>query len=67
MDGKSALLLSYGHPFVQNMAFKKYRLFIDRAVKILKEKYKGKAIWRTMTSNWRDAMDPDLHFQNHQV
>lgn len=67
MDEKSGLVITYGHPFVENMAFKKYRTFVDRAVRILKEKYNGNVVWRTMSSNWKDSNDPATHFKNHQV
>ena len=67
MGKESGLLLTYGHPFVRNLGFKKYRLFIDRAAKILKEKYKGKAVWRTISTKWRDSDEPNDHFNNHQV
>jgi len=66
MDEKSGLVITYGHPFVENMAFKKYRTFVDRAVRILKEKYNGNVVWRTMSSNWKDSSDPATHFKNHQ-
>ncbi|XP_066934734.1 uncharacterized protein [Clytia hemisphaerica] len=66
MGKESGLLLTYGHPFVRNLGFKKYRTFIDRAAKILKEKYKGKAVWRTISTKWRDSDDPNNHFNNHQ-
>lgn len=66
MDEKSGLLLNYGHPFVQNMPFKKYRSFIDRTAKIVKEKYKGRAVWQTMASRWIESNAPEDHFKNHQ-
>ena len=67
MNESSGLLLNYGHPFVQNIGFRQYRSFIDRAVRIVKEKYKGKAVWRTMASNWRESKLPEDYFKNHQV
>lgn len=66
MDENSGLFLSYGAPFAKNMNFKQYRSFIDRAARILKEKYKGKAIWKTTTSQWHDSNAPEDHFKNHQ-
>jgi len=66
MDEKSALLLNYGHPFVQNIGFKRYRSFIDRAARIVKEKYKGRAVWQTMASRWMESNAPEDHFKNHQ-
>ncbi|XP_002167809.2 uncharacterized protein LOC100211432 isoform X1 [Hydra vulgaris] len=66
MNEESGLLINYGNPFAQNIGFKQYRSFIDRTVKILKAKYKGKAIWRTMASKWRDSLAPEDHFKNHQ-
>ena len=67
MNEESGLLINYGNPFVQNIGFKQYRSFIDRTVKILKAKYKGKPVWRTMASKWRDSLLPEDHFKNHQV
>jgi len=66
MDENSGLFLSYGAPFAKNMNFKQYRSFIDRAARILKEKYKGKAVWKTTTSQWHDSDAPEDHFKNHQ-
>ena len=66
MDETSGLLLNYGHPFVQNIGFKRYRSFIDRAARIVKEKYKGRAVWQTMASRWMETRSPEDHFKNHQ-
>lgn len=66
MGEKSGLLLNYGHPFVQNLGFKQYRSFIDRAVRIVKEKYKGKPLWRSMATKWKESAAPEDHFANHQ-
>jgi len=66
MDDKSGLLLNYGHPFVQNIGFKRYRTFIDRTAQIVKEKYKGRAVWQTMASRWIESSAPEDHFKNHQ-
>lgn len=66
MNAKSGLLLNYGHPFVQNIAFRRYRTFIDRVAKIVKKKYKGRAVWQTMASTWIESNAPENHFKNHQ-
>lgn len=66
MDESSGLLFNYGHPFVQNIGFKRYRSFIDRAARIVKEKYKGRAVWLTMASRWMESNAPEDHFKNHQ-
>ena len=67
MDENSGLILNYGKPFVENMSFKQYRSYIDRVARILKEKYKGKAVWRTIASSWKESEKPEEHFLNHQV
>lgn len=66
MDESSALLFNYGHSFVQNIGFKRYRSFIDRAARIMKAKYKGRAVWLTMASRWIESNAPEDHFKNHQ-
>jgi len=66
MDESSGLLFNYGHSFVQNIGFKRYRSFIDRAARIVKEKFKGRAVWLTMASRWMESNAPEDHFKNHQ-
>jgi len=66
MDNSSALLLDYGKTFTENMPFKTYRNFIDRTARILKQKYKGKVLWKNMPLSWWDSTKPQYHFGNYQ-